>query len=355
MTDPHSANDQPIRPSPPQDHPARTLSAATPAAPTLPARTLPAPTLPERIARVLRAVGTLLGYGRHMQETLEQRAPGADFPAVAIGFGTFRLATIAAQLQRGILRAMALEHVLRERAARGRDIQIVCKAEMFTRYVATDDPAAYPGAAPYADAGTQSGDAGARYADATAPYAGTQSGDPSGTPYADAGAQFADAAAPDASAHAADPWAIAPTPDLPAPPPAAPHHRRSRPRGWDEPVPYIPTLEEMIAEVRRRPVGRTLVEICLDLAVMPGICEGSFWNELHALIDRFGGSLPALIQARMHREKTFEQEQDRMPVPGRRGAWWQLSRAQARAALGFFVGEPPAVPPALLTPATGPP
>ena len=42
----------------------------------------------------------------------------------------------------------------------------------------------------------------------------------------------------------------------------------------------MPTPEDLEAQVRRRPLGRTLVDICLDLAVVPGFCAGPFWNEL---------------------------------------------------------------------------
>ena len=43
--------------------------------------------------------------------------------------------------------------------------------------------------------------------------------------------------------------------------------RPSRRPGWNDPELFLPTPEEFDAQVRRRPLGRTLVEICLDLAV----------------------------------------------------------------------------------------
>ena len=52
-----------------------------------------------------------------------------------------------------------------------------------------------------------------------------------------------------------------------APKPVA---RPSRPAGWNNPELYMPTLEQLEAQARRRPPGRTLVAICLDLAVVPG-------------------------------------------------------------------------------------
>jgi hypothetical protein len=63
----------------------------------------------ERIAFLLHAVGILLGYGRPLPGTVQQRAAAPNF----------------AHLNRGILRATALERVLLARAASGRDISFV--------------------------------------------------------------------------------------------------------------------------------------------------------------------------------------------------------------------------------------
>jgi hypothetical protein len=265
--------------------------------------------LPERIAGILRTVRTLLGYGRHMVETVKHRAEAPNFPGIAVNFGTSRLASILAHLQRGILRAMALEHVLLARAERGKTIQIVQRSVR----------AAKPEAAP-------------------ADPQGDAAGDP---PAVAAGGQ-----AEPSSGH-----------DVAKRKPA----RLSRPNGWDDPELFMPTLEDLIAQVRRRPLGRTVVDICLDLAVMPGICRGDLWNDLHALIHFLGGSLPTLIQERMRREREFEKEQDRRPTSAWK--WWDLKRDETRAVLGFFVGEEPVDPFGLrpgrgtLTPAvaTGPP
>ena len=104
-------------PDPQPDRPARTTPART-----APARTLPARTIPARIAALLHTVRILLGYGRHLAETATHRSASTDFNAVAACFGTGRLGAIIAHLERGILRATALERVLLARAARGRDI-----------------------------------------------------------------------------------------------------------------------------------------------------------------------------------------------------------------------------------------
>src|SRR5579872_2885117 len=96
-----------------------------PAAPPDPAPDQPALTLPHNITVLLHAVRTLLAYGRHLVATVHQRATAPHFAAIAANFGTANLSTILAHLNRGILRAAALERVLLARAATGRDIDFV--------------------------------------------------------------------------------------------------------------------------------------------------------------------------------------------------------------------------------------
>ena len=107
-------------PDPPQDQPGKTTS------------------VPEYIAALLYAVGILLDYGRHLLATVERRAAAPTFPTIAAGFGTANLATILAHLNRGILRAAALERFLLARAATGRDIEMVIRR---TRTEAAPPPA----------------------------------------------------------------------------------------------------------------------------------------------------------------------------------------------------------------------
>jgi hypothetical protein len=181
-------------------------------------------TIPARIAALLHTVRILLGYGRHLAATAEHRSASTDFNAVAACFGTARLHTIMAHLQRGLLRAMALERVLLARAARGRDIGYIARNE---RAIATAFQAA-PADLP---------------------------GEPAGLP----------AGAADPSVDSADPSADpAEQPTDPAKPPTVAQigrkpARRSRPAGWNDPELFMPTLEELEAQVRRRPIGRTLV------------------------------------------------------------------------------------------------
>jgi hypothetical protein len=47
----------------------------------------------------------------------------------------------------------------------------------------------------------------------------------------------------------------------------------------------LPTEEEIAAEVRRRPVGAVIADICRDLGIAPGRLDPAFWRELsHAVI-----------------------------------------------------------------------
>src|SRR5580698_4435048 len=169
----------------------------TPASPPDPPQDQPGKTapVPEYIAALLYAVGILLGYGRHLLATVHRRAAAPTFPTIAACFGTANLPTILAHLNRGILRATALENVLRARAATGRDIEMVIR-----RPRAGDEPPSAP---------------------------------------------------------------ASPQPEQPARPKAAP--RQSPPPGQDNPELFMPTLEALERQVRRRSFGRTFAEICLDL------------------------------------------------------------------------------------------
>src|SRR5580698_5278573 len=94
-----------------------------PASPHDPQPDRPGRTVPARIAALLHTVGIMLGFGRHLVETATRRSASPDFNPIAACFGTSRLSAILAHLQRGLLRAAALERVLLERAAQGRDIR----------------------------------------------------------------------------------------------------------------------------------------------------------------------------------------------------------------------------------------
>jgi hypothetical protein len=99
--------------------------ASSVAAPPDPAQDHPATTLPNNIEVLLHVARTLLAYGRHLIDTIHQRAAAPHFGVIAACFGTANLSTILAHLNRGILRCIALERVLLARAATGEDIPYI--------------------------------------------------------------------------------------------------------------------------------------------------------------------------------------------------------------------------------------
>jgi hypothetical protein len=107
----------------------------------------------------------------------------------------------------------------------------------------------------------------------------------------------------------------------------------------------LPTADELAAEVRRRPVGRTMTYICLDLGIVPGLCEGEFWNRVEKTLRRYGGSLGPMYRVRGRREETYQRERDRRPDTWHID-WRDLRPSTVRRALGCLIGEtPPAIVP----------
>ena len=256
-------------PDPPQDQPGK-------AAP-----------VPEYIGALLHAVGILLGYGRHLLATVRHRAAAPTFPAIAACFGTANLSTITAHLNRGILRATALQNYLLARAATGRDI------EMVTRRTRIDEQ---PPPAP------------------------------------------TNAQPEQLTEHSTKP--------KPAP-------RPSLPPGRDDPELFMPTQEDLERQVRRRSIGRTMADICLDLAVVPGFCTPAFWNGMFEIMHYFGGDgVVTVMREKTRREQAFIKEQDKKIDSS--WDWLRLKRDEIREILGFYIGEEP-VDPFAAALATGPP
>ena len=129
----------------------------------------------------------------------------------------------------------------------------------------------------------------------------------------------------------------------PGPRPTPLQPRRPDPAllGSDDPAASrLPTPEELAAEVRRRPVGRTIAYICMDLGIAPGLCAGDFWNQVEKTMRRYGGSLRRLYQVRARREETFLRERDKSPDTWHID-WRDLRPSTVRRALGCLVGETP--------------
>ena len=245
----------------------------TPATPTTPQPISTVPpkdrrtTIPTRLAAVLQLVRILLTHGRRLAETAADQAHTPQFATIAAVFGTYNLAFIVLRVQRGILRAIALERYLLARAARGRDLTIVPPR---TRTPASPRETSQP-------------------APASAPTYGR-------------------------------------------------HLHPRHPANF-----HIPTLQELETQIRRRPIGRTIADICTDLAVIPGFCTSEFWGGLFDTLQFHGGSLTAMYQSRGHREQTFQRERDKRPETWHCN-WQDLRPATIRHLLGHLIGEAPPAP-----------
>ncbi len=85
-----------------------------------------------------------------------------------------------------------------------------------------------------------------------------------------------------------------PAPTTPAP------QRNPRVRPPAKPAPsddnlltHPPTPEEIAAEVRRRPIGAVIVDICRDLAILP---DHPLWRDIQHAIEHHGGSYIRLLK-----------------------------------------------------------
>ena len=233
--------------------------------------------MPERTAHLLSILDLLLEYGRHIADTLRCRAAAPHFAFIARGFSNTQLAVILLHLYRGIMRARALRSVLLARAARGRDI-----AAPVSRYYVVggpDDPAQQPASAP------------------------------------------------------SEPG---PAPDQPA------ARRPARKAAAAEPLrqfSQLPSMEELEADARRRPTGQVMIDICLDLGVVPGLCHARFWSELWNVIIWYDGNGARYYREIDARRDRFNNEYGRPREPD--GS--EPGRAMRRV-LGFFIGEVPVNP-----------
>ncbi len=124
-----------------------------------------------------------------------------------------------------------------------------------------------------------------------------------------------------------------PDPDRPDP---------GRPDPDEVPDPaHLPTVAQFEAEIRRRPIGRTVADICSDLGIAPSLCDGRLWLALSGAIMWYRGNLPRLMKEFRRREIRFcDTEADRNPALG----WPERTRDGNRRMLGFFIGQPPVTP-----------
>ena len=82
-------------------------------------------------------------------------------------------------------------------------------------------------------------------------------------------------------------WQVAPPVARPEPQPADPTQ--------DPRLAHLPTEQEIAAEVRRRPVGAVIVDICRDLGITPGQFDRASWDELCHAITGYGGNIAGFL------------------------------------------------------------
>ena len=121
-------------------------------------------------------------------------------------------------------------------------------------------------------------------------------------------------------------------PDPKPRPPRVPSPRAARapPAPADPRLARMPTAEQIAAEIRHRPVGAVIADICRDLGIMP---DHPLWRELQLAVILHGGSLVTFVKDILERTRAARHE--RMNA---------LSAAPT-----------PALPPALEPASTGPP
>ena len=75
----------------------------------------------------------------------------------------------------------------------------------------------------------------------------------------------------------------------------------AKPAPWWQDPDHVPTMEEADAEVRSRPHGAVIAEICDDLRVLDSILHRAAWHELKDAIDSYGGDLARLQRSNWRR------------------------------------------------------
>ena len=134
--------------------------------------------------------------------------------------------------------------------------------------------------------------------------------------------------------------AAAAHPDAPPKPPRAPAQRAPRapqpaaakPAGEANPrLARLPTPEQIAAEVRRRPVGAVIVDICRDLGITP---SHPLWRELCRAVMLHGGSLVYNERNYPNLVALFKDICERVPLPGRSAATPAALPAPAAAGTG---------------------
>ncbi|HME21587.1 MAG TPA: hypothetical protein VKI44_09630 [Acetobacteraceae bacterium] len=101
-------------------------------------------------------------------------------------------------------------------------------------------------------------------------------------------------------------------PDPKPQPPRAPSLRAARapqaprePAEADPRLARLPTAEQIAAEIRHRPAGGVIADICRDLGIM---ADHPLWRELHLAIMLHGGNLAGFVKDMFERARATRHE-----------------------------------------------
>ena len=126
--------------------------------------------------------------------------------------------------------------------------------------------------------------------------------------------------------------------------PSQPRAKPARKINPDDPMHFnMPTLKELESQVRRRSVGQTIAEICLDLGITPSMCDGATWTEILEVLMHFGADLAQFFATQQHRRETFQKERDKRSETGT-SDWRDRPKEAIRELLGCLLGESPSAP-----------
>ena len=122
-----------------------------------------------------------------------------------------------------------------------------------------------------------------------------------------------------------------PAPTCPPPPrrPRAALPAVRRAAGADPGLVRLPTVAEIAAQVRRRPVGAVIADICRDLGIMPA---HPLWRELQRAIIDNDGNLATLVIGIIKQPKAWINDQLLIALPA-----WPVTSLSAVA----FATRPP--------------
>jgi len=111
-----------------------------------------------------------------------------------------------------------------------------------------------------------------------------------------------------------------PAPTSPSPPrrPRAALPAARRAAAADPDLARLPTAAEIAAEVRRRPVGAVIADICRNFGIVPG---HPLWRELSQAVIANGGNLSALIKRILDRSRIWITDRFAIALPAPPAVW----------------------------------